>query len=521
MPASEVSGRRLIRNTVANGMGSVVIALLAIALTPFFLRRLGTAEYGIWLLALTLTFGSGYLGLADLGLQQAGVRLVAAARSRDDAELVNRVVSTMAMLFLAMGVVLAVGLAASAGAVSSVFSVPDRLGSAARTVFALVGVQIALDLPGASLLAVIEGAQRYALLRLLEVGMRIAWAAGAVVVVARGQGVVAMAVVSLACAAAGLVAAFIVAKAVEPRLRLSPRLASRETLHQVVRQGSALLGLRVLSVLYRQMDRAIIGVVIGAAAVARYEVAYKIHATAAIALSVAPSAILPAAAYLGAQADRRQLRTLYLRGTKYAVALCVPVAVAAMVYARPLIEMWVGTAFGPLTGVTRLFLLYPVVVSVHVIGVTMLVGLQRTREVLVLGAVSVGINLVVSVVLTPDHGIVGVVLGTVFGYVAVWVPYLRLLLREFECSLAEWARAVALPNLLPLGAQLAVGLLTLRLAERSGQLWQVGLFTAANCAVSWAVFLCVVLDDDERRGLLRSGRRPIADPADESSRWTQ
>src|SRR5688572_32966518 len=94
--ASEVSGRRLVRNTVANAVAGGVVALLAVLLTPFFLRRLGPAEYGVWLLATTLTFANGYLGLADLGLQQAGIRLVAEARSRDDLQAVNEVVSTMA-----------------------------------------------------------------------------------------------------------------------------------------------------------------------------------------------------------------------------------------------------------------------------------------------------------------------------------------------------------------------------------------------------------------------------------------
>lgn len=503
---------------MANGLGSVVIALLAIALTPFFLKRLGPAEYGVWLLALTLTFGSGYLGLADLGLQQAGVRMVAAARSRDDVDEVNRVVSTMAALFLVVGVVLAAVLATTAGALSSVFSVPTDLDTAARTVFALVGLQIALDLPGASLLAVIEGAQRYAMLRLVEVGTRVAWAIGAVVAVTRGHGVVAMSVISLIAAGAGLVASFVVARRIDSRLRVSARRASRETLGEIVRQGSPLLALRVLSVLYRQMDRAIIGVAIGAVAVARYEVAYKIHATAAIALSIAPSAVLPAAAYLGAKADREQMRSLYLRGTRYAVALCIPVALAAVVYARALIATWVGAEYESLTGVTRLFLVYPLLVAVHVVGVTMLVGLGRTRKVLLFSAVSVVVNLVLSVALTPAHGIVGVVVGTLVGYAVVWVPYLLVMLREFDVKAGEWAGAVVVPNLPPAAAQLALSLLTMDLAERSGQLWQVALFTGASCAVSYAVFLFGVLRKDERGSLLRSIRRsgdvPATSPAD-------
>jgi len=507
MTGPEVSGQRLIRNTVANGVGSVVVALLAVVLTPYFLRRLGPAEYGVWLLALGLTFGSGYLGLADLGLQQAGVRMVASARSRNDVPEISRVISTMAVLFLAVGLVLAVVLAMSAHVLTSVFSLPPALVSTARTVFALVGLQIALDLPGASLLALIEGAQRYALLRSVEVGSRLAWAVGAVAVVAQGRGVVAMAVVSLVVAVAGLIVSFLAARRIEPNLSLTFRNAGRETLGEVLRQGSPLIALRVLSVVYRQMDRAIGGVVVGAVAVARYEVAYKIHATAAIALSIAPSAILPAAAYLGAQDDRSKLRRLYLQGTKYAVALCVPVAVAGLIFARALLRTWVGAPYESLTSITRLFLLYPVFVSVHVIGVTMLVGIRRTRGVLVLSAISIVVNLIVSVALAPSRGISGVVIGTLVGYAVVWLPYLHLIFREFDVGLREWSGSVVLPNLAPALAQVLIGRLTVGVAERSSQLWQVVLLVGASCVLSWGVFLIGSLGRDERNSLIRSRRQ--------------
>lgn len=512
MTARPVTGGRLLRNTIANGAGSIVVAMLAVLLTPLFLDRLGTAEYGIWLLALTLTFGSGYLGLADLGLQQAGVRKVAAALSVEDAGQVNRVVSSMMVLFVVMGAALGTLLALAAGGLSSIFDVPTHLSQTARTVFALVGVQIALDLPGASLLAVLEGAQRYALLRLIEVGTRLLWAVLAVLAVLRGHGVVAMAVLSLATGAAGLAASFVAAHHVEPRLRIRLALASWSTLRSIIGQGGSLLTLRVLSIVYRQMDRAIIGIAVGAAAVSRYEVAYKIHATAAIALSIAPSAVLPAAAHLGSLADGDQLRSLYVRGTKYAVALCVPIAVAALLYARALIVTWVGPAYEPLTGVTRLFLLYPILVSAHVIGVTMLVGVARMREIVRLAAVSVLVNLGVSVALTSRYGVRGVVIGTLVGYAIVWVPYLRLMLSAFDLSARRWAGSVLLPNVAPLAAQLLLGLATVARADRSKQLWQVGLLAMASCALSWFVFMTVILGRQERRSLLNSLRRPTPNP---------
>lgn len=503
----EVSSKRLLRNTAASAVASVVVAVLAVALTPFFLEHLGQEEYGVWLLATTLTFANGYMGLADLGLQQAAVRLVADARSRGDVAAINRTVSTMLVLFVVLGVVLGALLAVLANTIATLFNVEAAVRDAATVVFALVGVQIALDLPTAAFLAVLEGAQRYAPLRLVEVGSRLAWAIAAVVLVVMGRGVVALAVSSLVVAVVAAAVAIVFAKRVQPGLHVSPSAFSRESLGAIVRQGKSMLTLRITSVVYRQMDRAIVGIALGTAAVARYEVAYKIHATAAMMLSIAPSAVMPAAAYLDAAEDRERLRRLYLRGTKYAVAFSLPVSIAALLYAKPLIATWVGEEYVSLTDETRLFLVYPVLVAVHVIGLTMLVGLGRMREMVILSPASVALNFIVSIVLVDRLGIAGVIWGTLAGYLAIWFPYLRLMLHAFGVRLSEWLARIVVPNVPGLAVQLALGALTLRWAESLGQLWQVGAVVAFSCAASLAVFLLFVLSSGERHTLLSAVRR--------------
>src|SRR5205807_2247331 len=102
---------------------------------------------------------------------------------------------------------------------------------------------------------------------------------------------------------------------------------------------------KALSVIYGQMDRAIIGIALVTAAVSRYEIAYRIEALATLALVVASSSVFPAAAYNAARGDVERQRALFLRGSKYAVALAAPVALGAMFFARYLILGWVGRGY--------------------------------------------------------------------------------------------------------------------------------------------------------------------------------
>ena len=73
---SIVTARRLARNTFASGLASAWSAIVTLAMTPFLLHHLGVDSYGLWVLALGLTFSSGYLALAfDWAMHQTGVYL--------------------------------------------------------------------------------------------------------------------------------------------------------------------------------------------------------------------------------------------------------------------------------------------------------------------------------------------------------------------------------------------------------------------------------------------------------------
>jgi O-antigen/teichoic acid export membrane protein len=505
---SDVTGGRLLRNTVANGLGIGVGGLLTVIVTPYMLHHLGAEKYGIWLLAASLTFGSGYIALGNLALPEAAIRFVAEARARRDAEAINEVMSTLTVFFFVLGLVLGGILAGAAGLLAAVLVHNRLLHDTATVVFLVVSAQVAVALPTSAFLALIEGTQHHGWYQVIFMGGEVLWTASAILAVHDGHGVVSLAVLSVAFAGLQAVASYVVGRRLQPSLRLRPSFVKRVTLKRLLSYGLPFTALRFLGVVYAQMDRTIIAVALSAAAVARYEVAYRVHSLAAVMLSVAPSAILPAAAYIGAAGDVDRLRRLYLRGTRYALAMALPVGLAAMIYARAIILAWVGPRYAGLTGVTRLFLVYPLLVAVHTIGVTMLLGLGRMRETVQLNALSVGVNLVVSVALVGPLGIEGVVIGTLVGYLVIWIPYTRLFLSHFEVDLGEWVSRVILPNLPGLAIQLLLGIATVRLVEG----WDfigVVLAIAVSCGVSLLAFWLFGMSGEERSALRRSGRQAL------------
>jgi O-antigen/teichoic acid export membrane protein len=451
VPVATTSSVRVARNTLVNFLRPVMNIVVGISMTPFLLHRIGATGYGIYVLAASFSASAGYLSLGELGLQGAVVRFVA----RDDAQgrwdRVERIVGTTMSILFGIGLLGTVALLVLSRFAVSLFNIPADSAAAARFVFAVIAFQVLAEFAVLPILGYLEGLQRFATITLLGVGQLLVYVAILVPLVLHGAGVRGVAVAAATSAFLHLLAATVTARVQRGHLR--PRFGiDRASLPELTRYSWRLMVIRLTSVGYDQMDKVIVGVALSPAAVAVYQVANNLHLMARYGLSLGSSALTPVSSALAATADEARLRALLIRGTRSTVALAVPISVSVILLARPLIEGWVGPGFPGAIDAARLFVVYILFTSATTVGVMMLIGMGEMDWLVSLGALSMGINLAVSVALVNVVGVKGVIVGTTVGYSIVLVPYLRLILRRFEIGLAEFARQALVR---PLG--LAVG----------------------------------------------------------------
>src|SRR6202453_3401341 len=103
--------RQILKNVGSSWSALGINEIVGIFLSPFILRHLGDAAFGIWVLIFSVT---GYYGLFDLGIRSSIVRYVSkylATGSKDDlAKLINTTLfgySCIGMLCLVLTGVLA------------------------------------------------------------------------------------------------------------------------------------------------------------------------------------------------------------------------------------------------------------------------------------------------------------------------------------------------------------------------------------------------------------------------------
>lgn len=474
--------------------------LISLAVTPLIISEMGVEAFGVFALALSVSFLGGYASLTDLGVEAATARFIAEARSRDDIEGVNSAAASSMAFFGAIAVVAAPLLMLLAWPLTNLFGIEGELRESARVCFLYMGLQLVFELPARAFFAVLEGAQRFTLWQAVELTRSVAQAIGWVVVIALGGSVGELGAVMAGSSLLVLLLGFALAKRAVPGLNTSPLRASRAALKPLLSFGGGMFVIRLTGTLYRQMDKAIVGAAMGVKSVAVYEIANRIHAGAAMIQSVAASAIVPAAAYVREQRD--MLRDMYLRGTNHAVAASLPFAIGAMILAEPLVRTWVGDDLVSAASSARLFLVYLIFTALLIVGATMVTALGRLRPVMVIAVINLAVNAVVSLALVGPYGVDGVIIGTLVGQFAAFVPLQRLIFREFDVGLAEWWRVVLAPNLPGIAAQLLTAYPLLLVARETSNVIESGSLLLVSIGCSYVAFMTLGLSRERRSQLL-------------------
>lgn len=512
-PAPAVTGQRLVRNGLVNLLASVGGLAISFLLVPVMVDGLGTEEFGVWALALTFTVASGYLTLTDLGLQQSAVRLMADARRVGDEVALRELFSTALAALAGIAAVVAPVLVLVADELVSVFTIDADLRDAAALTFQIIAAQVLVDLPAQAPRAVLESDQRFLTLRVIDLGRAVVQAAAIVVLLALGHGLVAIAVASLATSAltggAYLLAAVRTPGGVRPR----PGAVRRARARELLSFAAPLFALRILSTIYRQMDKVILAVALTVTAVAHYEIASRAQAGMVVLMGAGGAVVLPAATVIRTELDR--LRELVVRGTSYSMALFLPPIVVVLVYAGPLVEGWVGSGNDEAVPLVRLFFLWLALGSFDAVVTTILTSLGRLKPLVWLTTAWVACNLALSIALVGPLGASGVLVATVVTYAPLIVAFTLLCLREVGLGRRQWARRVLLPHAPALVVQCGLCLALYEPLSHLPNLLSVAVAAAVTWPISVLVYLRVGLPPHERTrfiGTLRSALPAVRRP---------
>lgn len=395
-----------------------------IVLMPFTLSHLGAPQYGLWMLAATLT---SYFQLLDIGYGNGLVRHIVDADARGDTAEVNQIISTFVCVYGGLGVIAGCGALAVIAFVVPRF--PSLNGNQVRTAQALVAIlsfRVAVGFPMTVFGAVTNARQGFIANNTVAAVVVLINAALTYLVLAMHGGLLQLVSMTTAVNVLAYVAYAMIARRLFPALHISWRRFSRVRWRDVTAFSVYLFVIDVAVEIVFNIDNIVIAAALGTGAVAVYAVALRLSQYQRRLSDQVSGMLFPVAASFKARGDIRAIRRTMIEGTRLTTILVVGATICLVGFAQPLVHAWMGSGFdAAIPALIALAMAGVAVVAIEPLdNVLIATGSHRfAAAVWVAEAIA---NLGLSLILVRRYGLTGVAIGTAaplfIGHFAVLLP---------------------------------------------------------------------------------------------------
>lgn len=397
---------RMVNATLLSVLGQVLPLGMALLATPFVLRLLGPAQYGVFsLLTATLTY---FVLAAGLGMGLASTRFASDALARGDEQEEVAVVWTTVLIAFVPSAVIAVALWFGAGHLAHLLHVPARLHYRAVVCFRIAAfagmARIAANIFNTPQLARLK----WSTYILVDAGANVLQVVLTPIVLLLWPNVIgALMVVCFAALAAALGQLALSAR-LQPAL-LRPRVR-RSLARPLIAFGGGLAVSALANVPLTNAAQFLLAGLVSVREVAYYAVALSIASLLTVVPLALSAPLLPAVMQVRHNLPR--LAQLYALALRLLSLWIVPAAALLLFAARPLISVWAGPRYGAKSTDAVYIMLVGVVLNVLDYGPqTLLEAHGRTRTIALVRLLELGPVIALTVILIKAFGVDGAALA--------------------------------------------------------------------------------------------------------------
>jgi O-antigen/teichoic acid export membrane protein len=271
-------------------------------------------------------------------------------------------------------------------------------------------------------------------------------AAGVVIVLRSGHGIVAIAMCEFAAALVGNLMLMWLARRVYPELRLRLGKPKPGILRSLWTYSFYAFLTTIAVQLVYQTDNLVVGTFISAAAVTFYSIGNTLCRYTDQFAGVMTMTFVPAASTYEASGHTEGLRSLYYTGTRATLGLALPILITLIIRGHTFIGLWMGPDYAHLAGNILIILAFPIMFSyANRTAVSIAFGIEKHKKSAI-WAIGEGVaNLALSIALVHWFGIYGVAVGTMipslFVQLFLWPRFVHELVgvKASDVYLRVWA----------------------------------------------------------------------------------
>ncbi|WP_437185833.1 oligosaccharide flippase family protein [Planctomicrobium sp. SH668] len=434
------------KNIIAGWGAHLLTMLIGFFMMPYILGTVGEAQYGAWVFINAI---AGYSTMIYSGFGATICRYVADLYAREDWKKLNIVVSTIQTIYVGTASLVFLFTAVCAWWTPSLQNWGELPLWEIRISILIVGCTIGLGMVASVYGGVLVGTQRLDIKRGIEVTLGLVRLAVTWLCLHQHYGLITLSLIFLFVTIIehGLSAYFAYRQV--PTLSVGPWNTRRDVMKECFGFSAFNAVALFAEYLIYFTDTVIIGLILGPLAVVPYQIGLRIAQMIQVPITQIAEAVLPKAGELHARQQHNHLGQLVAKGMGLAWMLSGGFLIGSIYFSELLIQTWIGKVYDQSSTVLILLVASQLVSLPMMVARKALLGIGQVRKQAFIDLLEACLNLVLSLMLIYQFGIVGVAWGTLIPLILVelfvLLPYAIRELHVSKRSLWHVVVAPAIP----------------------------------------------------------------------------
>jgi O-antigen/teichoic acid export membrane protein/GT2 family glycosyltransferase len=400
---------KFIKNTYYHLLSQALNFLSPLILTPVIIAKIGSVDFGIYVLILGFI---GTFGLLDISLSSSFVKFIAEHYNKNEKDNLISVINTgFLFYFIFSGLIVIIAFTFSDTLISLVNIPPEKIPLAETALIVALAVFF-LSSTFSIFNSILIGLQKMYLGAIASLFVTAANFIAILVLMLTGYGLISLMIVQLVSVIISIIITIALAKKVLPYLKLNPALFSRRNLRSMGGFGLQMQVSRLSTFASEKYDEFLLGAFTNLGNVTFFNLGNKSASYGKYIPSQLIAPIAPLAAELGAKNETAKLQQLYIESTKYLNSLAIPIFTFLFVFADYVFLAWMGKGYEASALILRILSIgYLTNFILSVPGNTIIPNTGKPKYQMFEGLIFLGVNLVLSYFLIKNYGITGAAVG--------------------------------------------------------------------------------------------------------------
>ena len=432
------SKNRVLSNIFSNWVVLFLNIVVSFFLAPFVVETLGNVYYGIWVIMMQFT---SYLYLMDLGVRESVIRYVSKYSAESDNNApktkINKILSAAITLYGAIGFICLIITAILAYYFDVIFQIPEDMVNEARWVVMISGITLAQFFMFNAFSGILMGFQRFVVANNLNIIILFVRTVAVVVLLSKGYGIIALAIVQFAVGIALSGVSYFIAKGlmrlhgVPFKYRPIGYKNNKEEYKSIFNYSIFVLINNIGQKIIFHTDAILIGIFMPAASVTFYAIAGTLSDYLVKICSVGVQALNPFSSELDTKGDKEKLKNVLYIGCKLSLVVSLPICIVFITMGDNFIGLWMGDEYAELSGKILIMLAVLQIYSLpHYTIANILYGISKHHLIANLRIVEAVFKVSLSIIFLQYYGLYGVALGTMIPHFISIVIVLPLMVKK-------------------------------------------------------------------------------------------